>query len=129
MDEKTEAVRDACCYLLQEKLAEDVVYIDLRGVSAAADFFVVCSGTVGNHVTTLKDAVVDGMRDYGVRPGHVEGQDDSRWILIDFFDVVVHIFNPEMRELVDLEKLWGDAPVITVKDTDEDDEDNEESSA
>ena len=95
---------------LRDRKALDLVVIDLRGVSDAADFFILCSGTSEPHVRSLTDDLVDELRGQGHRPWHVEGRQSLRWVLVDLVDVVVHIFLPEAREFYALERLWGDAP-------------------
>jgi len=97
-----------------EKLATDVVILDLRPVTDFADFMVICSGVVDVHVKAIADHVEDELRTAGVRPRHVEGGENSRWILIDYFDVIVNVFQPEARGYYALERLWGDAPVIEI---------------
>ena len=95
---------------LRDRKALDLVVIDLRGVSDAADYFVVCSGTSEPHIRALTDDLVEELRGQGHRPWHVEGRQSLRWVLVDLVDVVVHIFRPEAREFYALERLWGDAP-------------------
>jgi ribosome-associated protein len=75
-----------------------------------ADYFVIASGDSDTHVRAVAENILDRMRDAGVRPVGVEGAQASRWILIDFVTVIVHIFLPRVREFYQLERLWGDAP-------------------
>ena len=96
--------------LLFDRKALDVTLLDLRGISTATDWFIVATGTSDTHVSALSDSVVDGLKKEGVRPLNVEGERDARWILIDYFDFVVHVFHPTAREFYQLERLWGDAP-------------------
>jgi ribosome-associated protein len=102
----------ACCDLAIDKKAEGVTLIDL---SAPTDYFVICSGNSDRHVRAIADGVVEEMAKRGIRPWHVEGYSARKWILIDFVDVVVHIFNEETRRFYSLETLWGDAPSEDVK--------------
>jgi len=95
--------------LAQSKKAEDVVVLDMRAVTDVTDYFVICTGTVDVHVKTIADAIVEGMKEEGGRPWHVEGYGGLQWVLIDFVDVVVHVFQPETRDFYALERLWGDA--------------------
>jgi ribosome-associated protein len=96
--------------LLFDRKGLDVTLLDLRGISSATDWFIVATGTSDTHVSALSDSVVDGLKKDGVRPLNVEGARDARWILIDYFDFVVHVFHPAAREFYQLERLWGDAP-------------------
>jgi len=86
--------------------------IDLRGLSDAADFFVIASGTSDAHVRGLADGVVQAMDGVGLPPHHVEGVQTGRWVLLDFVDLVVHLFHPETRAFYQLERLWQDAPTL-----------------
>lgn len=86
--------------------------IDLRGLSDAADFFIIASGTSDAHVRGLADGVVQAMDRAGVPPHHVEGVQTGRWVLLDFVDLVVHLFHPETRAFYQLERLWQDAPTL-----------------
>ncbi len=95
--------------LLQDKKGIDIVLLDLRAVTDTADFFVLCSGTSDLHVKALAEEVCDQLRTTGQGPWHVEGYESRRWVLLDFVDIVVHIFRQEVREFYALERLWGDA--------------------
>jgi len=101
--------------LLFDRKALEVTLLDLRGVSSATDWFVIASGTSDTHVSSIADSVVDGLRKEGVRPLNVEGQREARWVLIDYFDFVVHVFHPAAREFYQLERLWGDAPTYVLE--------------
>lgn len=92
--------------------AQRLMVLDLRPVSDAADYFVVASGTSEGHVRGVADRVVHELGRRGVHPHHVEGVSGGRWILLDFVDVVVHVFHPEARAFYRLERLWDDAPVL-----------------
>jgi ribosome silencing factor RsfS/YbeB/iojap len=89
-----------------------ITVLDLRGVNDATDFFVIASGTSEGHVRGLADAVLDRLERQGFRCHHLEGHPGGRWVLIDFVDFVVHLFHPEARAFYQLERLWGDAPVV-----------------
>ena len=84
--------------------------MDLRNLSSATDFFLIASGTSDTHVGAIADHVVDELKKTGSRPLNVEGERGGRWILIDYFSFVVHVFHPAAREFYQLERLWGDAP-------------------
>jgi ribosome-associated protein len=99
-----------------DKKAKDVVVLDLRRTPAFTDFFVLCSGTSARQVKAIADAVEDTMRAAKVRPSHIEGYDRAEWILMDYFNFIVHVFAPETRAFYSLERLWGDAERIEVAD-------------
>ena len=92
--------------------AEDVTVMDVRGKSPVTDFFVICSGTSGRQRQTVCDRIKEYGGSIGDKPYGVAGYQTANWILLDFVDVVVHVFAPEYREYYDLELLWGDAPRI-----------------
>jgi ribosome-associated protein len=95
----------------QEKKADDVVLVDLRGKSSYADFLVICSGTNERQLEAVADAVEKALREAGQHLIGVEGGRGGRWVLLDFGDVVVHVFHQEERAYYDLEGLWSDAPM------------------
>jgi ribosome-associated protein len=88
--------------------------LDLRGLSDAADFFVIASGTSDTHVRAVADHVMETLADVGVRAHHAEGLAQGRWALLDFVDFVVHVFHPSQRDFYQLERLWGDAPRLAL---------------
>lgn len=89
--------------------AEAVVILDLRNTAAFTDYFVIASGRSTRQVRAIAEAVEATVKAASVRPNHLEGLDRGEWVLIDCFDVVVHLFTPEMRAFYDLERLWGSA--------------------
>jgi ribosome-associated protein len=99
-------------HALDEHKAIDVVVLDLRKISDAADFFVIASGSSDTHVRTLAERVREAVERSGRRPHHVEGVTAGRWALLDFIDVVIHVFHPTLRDYYQLERLWADAPVV-----------------
>jgi len=104
-----EPVRRAVEAALERK-AHDVTVLDLRGISSATDFFVVASGTSDVQVKAIAEHVLDELRKEGERADHVEGLTGGRWVLLDYIDLVVHVFHPQARAFYQLENLWGDAP-------------------
>ena len=92
----------------EDKKAEDIAVLDLRKASGFTDHFVICSGTNARQVRAIADGIVEALADYG-KPAHVEGYDRSGWILIDYFDFIVHVFMPDTREFYSLDRLWGNA--------------------
>ena len=93
--------------------AREMVTLDLRGLNDATDWFVIASGTSDAHVRGIAQAVLQRLDAAGVRAHHVEGLQTGRWVLLDFVDVVVHLFHPEARAFYQLERLWNDAPRLT----------------
>ena len=95
--------------------AIDVVELDLRGVLGYTDYFVICSGNTERQVKAIHDGIHQGMKDdHGLLPRRVEGLAESRWVLMDYLDVVVHVFTPEARDFYRLEQLWGEVPARAV---------------
>jgi ribosome-associated protein len=95
--------------------AIDIVELDLRGVLGYTDYFVVATGGTDRQVKAIHDRIHEGMKkEHGQLPRRVEGVSEARWILMDYWDVIVHIFTPEAREFYRLEQLWGEAPKRTV---------------
>jgi ribosome-associated protein len=91
--------------------AIDIVALDVRGVLDYADFFVVASGNTDRQTKAIHDRIHEGMKkDHGLLPRRVEGTQEAKWILMDYLDVVIHIFTPETRDFYALEKLWGEVP-------------------
>lgn len=99
------------------KKAFDVVLMDLRKLRAPSDFFVVCSADSDTHARAIADAVRDGTDAAGVSLWHSEGYGTLSWVLLDYVDVVVHVFKKDVRPFYNLERLWGDAKLIEVEDT------------
>ncbi|MCK9996215.1 MAG: ribosome silencing factor [Candidatus Krumholzibacteria bacterium] len=104
------ALTERAAWHLLEKRAEDLVVLDLRGRSDVCDFFLIASGNSKTQVQALAKHMHKSLLGAGHRPKGLEGMDSGRWALLDFFDVVVHIFQTDVREYFQLEKLWGDAP-------------------
>lgn len=98
-----------------EKKAIELVVLDLQGLSSVADYFLVCSARSTPQADTIADAVRGALRAEGVRPRHNEGSAESGWLLLDYADVVIHVFLEETRGFYSLERLWGDAPLVSVE--------------
>jgi ribosome-associated protein len=101
---------------LVDRKAVDPVVLDLRGLCGATDYFVIVSGTSDAHVRGMADHLVTALAPRGLKPHHVEGLAQGRWVLLDYVDFVVHVFHPELRDFYQLERLWGDAPVVAAGD-------------
>jgi ribosome-associated protein len=97
-----------------DKKAFDILILDLRSLTAITDYFVICSGGSTTQVGAVTDGIADALARAGVHPSHIEGETEAKWILMDYGDVVVHIFEEQTRAYYVLERLWGDAPRIPV---------------
>src|SRR3954471_16048909 len=102
--------------IASDKVAHDIRVFDLREIVSYTDYFVICSGGTERQTKAIHDAIYQELKDaYGLLPRRVEGLSESRWILMDYLDVIVHIFTPEAREYYRLEQLWGEAPKRVVE--------------
>ena len=97
------------------KKAENITILDVRELTTVTDFFVICSGSSDTHVKTIHDAVSDGLM-HEEKPWHVEGLDNLSWVLMDYVDAVIHIFQPDQRDFYSLERLWADGKSEVVED-------------
>lgn len=99
-----------------DKKAIDPVALDLRGVAGYTDFFLLATGNTERQAKAIHDGINEGLKkEHGILPRRVEGLTESRWVLMDYLDIVVHIFTPETREFYRLEQLWGDVPRVELK--------------
>lgn len=97
---------------VEAKLGEHVVVLDVQEHTPITDYFVIASGTNRIQIKAITDAVEEALRNAGAPAGRTEGRDADQWVLLDFGDVVVHIFAPVQREYYGLERLWGDAAIV-----------------
>jgi ribosome-associated protein len=111
MDSKKLALK--CRELADNKKAEDIVVLDVRELSSVTDYFVIASGTSEPHLRAIVDEIEETLRvDHDVRPRAIDGTLQTAWVVLDFFDVIVHVMRQDVRDRYDLETLWGDAPRI-----------------
>lgn len=111
MDSKKLAL--LCRELADNKKAEDLVVLEVREISSITDYFVIASGTSEPHLRAISDEIIDKLRDeHHIRPRALDGTLQTAWLVLDFFDVIVHIMRSDVRERYDLESLWGDAPRV-----------------
>jgi len=101
----------------EDKKAIDLAVLDLRKAAGFTDYFVICSGQNARQVRAIADAVTETLGAHGAKPAHVEGYDRSEWVLLDYFDFIVHIFAPETRMFYGLERLWGNAERIQIPES------------
>ena len=105
-----------CRELAENKKAEDIVILDVRELSSVTDYFVIGSGTSEPHLRAIVDEITDKLReDCGLRPRAVDGTFQAAWVVLDFFDVIVHVMRQDVRDRYDLETLWGDAPRVRAR--------------
>lgn len=99
----------------EDKKAHDIVELDLRGLVDYTDYFVICTGGTDRQVKAIHDGIHAGVKtEFGIMPRRVEGAGQAQWVLMDYLDVVVHMFVPELREFYGLERLWGEVPARAV---------------
>lgn len=98
------------------KKAKDIVVLDLTGLSDVTNYFVICTGESDTQVKAIADAITEGTREQDAKVWRREGLTNLQWVLLDYVDVVVHVFQPRVREYYDIERLWGDAPRTVVSD-------------
>jgi len=111
MDSKKLAL--LCLDLAENRKAEDVVILDVRELSSVTDYFVIVSGTSEPHLRAIVDEISDKLRDeHQLRPKAIDGTLQAAWVVLDYFDVIIHVMRQDVRERYDLETLWGDAPRV-----------------
>ena len=98
--------------IASEKKASEIVVLDMRKLTSFTDYFLICSGESDIQIRAIADAIIVEMKGRKVMAWHVEGYEEARWVLLDYGDVIIHIFHPEVRQFYQLEKLWADAPVV-----------------
>lgn len=115
INEKAKTFALAVARVAAERHCSDIVVLDLRGKSPATDFFVIATGTSDRQMRAVSDEICEQAKEQGQQRFGRAGYEQARWILLDFVDVVIHIFDSEYREYYDLELLWGDAEKLTPK--------------
>lgn len=105
-----------CRELADNKKAEDIAILDVRELSSVTDYFVIASGTSEPHLRAIVDEITDRLRDdHQLRPRAVDGTFQAAWVVLDYFDVIVHVMRQDVRDRYDLETLWGDAPRVRAR--------------
>jgi ribosome-associated protein len=104
----------AIVQIAADKKAEDIVMLDIRGLSIISDYFVICTGTSDRQVRAIAKDIDEQLGDQGLNAAHVEGLTDAHWVLLDYGSVIVHVFDPATRDYYRLEKLWAEAPRVLV---------------
>lgn len=103
-------VAETIARLASEGKAENIVILDVQGISNVTDYFVILTGTSQTHLRALARRIEDGLRDQGIKPASIDGARTTGWVAIDYGSVIVHAMTEDSRQLYDLERLWGDAP-------------------
>ena len=98
----------------EDKKAHDILVLDLRNAHGFTDFFIICTGTNSRQIRAIADGVTGALSEAGSKPSHMEGYDRSDWVLVDYFDFIVHVFSPDARAFYGLERLWGNAEPVQV---------------
>ena len=102
-----------CRELADNKKAEDILILDVRALSSVTDYFVIAAGSSEPHLRAIVDEIADRLREhYGLRPKAIDGTFRAAWVVLDYFDVIVHVMRQDVRARYDLETLWGDAPRV-----------------
>lgn len=114
----TQELTDLIIDSIQDIKGKNIVKMDMRKIDESpADYFIVCEGESTTQVNAIAGNIEKRMKEtYGLRPTHIEGRRESKWILVDFFDVIVHVFYPETRQFYDIEDLWRDADTTEYQD-------------
>ena len=111
-----ETILSALVERASDRKAEEIVSLDLRAIGGFADYFLICTGRSDRQCRAIHDAIHLGMKtEHGLLPARVEGMSEGHWILMDYLDVVVHVFTPETRERYRLEQLWREAPITRLE--------------
>jgi ribosome-associated protein len=105
---ESKKIKDSIVEILESKKAKDLSVVDISKISILADYFIICSGTSVTHIRALADEVLEKMKDLGYYNNHKEGYSSARWILLDYGEVVVHIFHEDERSFYNLDRLWAD---------------------
>ena len=100
---------------IYDKKGMNIIALDVRGVSSIADYFVICEGTVDRHVKALANSVQDSLKELNWQPFHKEGEQSGDWVVLDYGEIVFHLFTPELRERYALESLWKNSKIVDLK--------------
>ncbi len=114
--EESKKMTELVIEALEDKKAEDIRVLDISGVSVLADYFVIANGMNRNQVQAMADSVEDALGRAGYEPKHIEGYQSANWILMDYKDVIIHVFSKEDRGFYDLERIWRDGKEISKED-------------
>lgn len=114
--EQSREMAKLACEALADKKGEDIRVIDIAGISVLADYFIIANGTNQNQLQAMRDAADEALYKAGVKVQQIEGNQSSTWILMDYGDIIIHIFSKEDRLFYDLERTWRDGKIVDVSD-------------
>lgn len=112
MDNRSKEMAKLAFKAMDDKLATDIRIIDISNISVIADYFIICNGKNINQIQAISDNIEDFLGRAGYMPKAIEGRNNATWILLDYGDIVVHVFNAEDREFYDLERIWKDGALV-----------------
>ena len=112
MDSEDSKVLDVIAQAIFDKKGVNILALNVSGISTMTDYFVIAEGNVDRHLKAICSSILDAMKQRGRMPLHVEGDRDSDWVIIDFGDVVIHLFIPELREKYAIEQLWHEGKIV-----------------
>jgi ribosome-associated protein len=112
MDNKQKEQLNTLAQTIYDKKGFNIVAMNVKGISSIADYVIIAEGNVDRHVQAISVAVVDEMKSIGIAPSHVEGRALGDWVVIDYLDIIVHLFMPHLREKYKIEELWRDGEII-----------------
>ena len=112
---ETTEILNTIAQTIYDKKGFNVICLDVRGVSSITDYIIVAEGSVERHIHAIADEIIRELKKLKQRPFHVEGLKDSSWVVIDYLNIVVHLFNPQLREKYGLEKLWSSGSIVDLE--------------
>jgi ribosome-associated protein len=107
-------ILEKICQAIADKKGMNAVVIDVRGISSLTDYFVIAEGNVARHVIAVARNVVDSLKNDGISPIHIEGLSEGSWVVLDYLDVVVHVFTTELRNRYAIEEIWKEGSIVSI---------------
>jgi ribosome-associated protein len=112
MKKDSKEIIDVICQTIYDKKGSNIIALDVKGISSITDYIIVAEGNVDRHLNAIANSIIDELRDIGEKPLHIEGKNESDWIVIDFINIIVHLFLPKEREKYKIEQMFQDANII-----------------
>lgn len=120
MDQDGVAILHKVAQIILEKKGFNILLLDVRGHCTLTDFFIIAEGSANRHVLALADNIQEELKSMGYLPVHIEGREEGDWVVLDYFDFVIHLFKPGLRDLYRLEELWHEGTLIPIEQRSED---------